>query len=65
MAVRHRQTQEPQNEKCGNLVAAALKLYLVLPGNDYSKIWFGRKRKRKKSEKDNAEAQRALRFAEE
>jgi hypothetical protein len=50
MAARRRQTQEPQNEKCGNLVAAALKLYLVVPEIDYSKIWFGRKGKRKKSE---------------
>jgi hypothetical protein len=60
------------------LVAAALRLYLVLPGNDYSKIWFGRKGKEKSvlvqfktvplpknREKDNAEAQSALRFAEE
>jgi len=38
------------------------RLYMVVPENDYSKFWFGLKGK--KSGKDNAEAQKALRFAE-
>jgi hypothetical protein len=51
-------------KKMRQLGCRTLRLHLVVPEGDYSKIWFAPKGKRKKSEKDNAETQRALRFAE-
>src|SRR5579864_6440252 len=57
-----RALQPHTKKKMRQLGCRSEGLYVVVPGNDYSKIWFGLKGK--KSGKDNAEVRRALRFAE-